>query len=81
MIGAGALLLMSGLWIAVTATMARGQLTAVRADAHTLGSAISTGNWRGARATATDLAAHAHHAHQLTSGPAWALAAALPSGG
>ena len=81
MIGAGALLLVSGLWIAVTATMARSQLNAVRADAHTLGSTISAGNWPSARATAADLAAHAHRANQLTSGPAWALAAALPSGG
>ena len=81
MIAAGAVLLLAGLYLAVTALMARSNLTAVRADASTLTARISAGNWPAARATAADLAAHAHRAHQLTSGPVWALAAALPSGG
>ena len=81
MMSAGALLLLAGLWLAATALLVRSQLNQVRADAHTLGSRISASNWAGARATANDLAAHAHRAHQLTSGPVGALAAALPSGG
>jgi hypothetical protein len=81
MIGAGGLILLGGLWIAVTALMARSQLNAVRADAHSLGTELSSSNWPAARATATDLAARAHQANQLTSGPIWALGAAVPSGG
>src|SRR5450631_415898 len=81
MITAGAALLLAGLWLGVTALMARGQLNQVRADAHTLGAQISASNWPAARATAADLATHAHRANQLTSGPVWAAAAALPSGG
>src|SRR5450631_1930428 len=81
MITAGAALLLAGLWLGVTALMARGQLNQVRADAHTLGAQISASNWPAARATAADLAIHAHRANQLTSGPVWAAAAALPSGG
>jgi hypothetical protein len=81
MLTAGGLLLLAGLWLAVTALMARSQLNQVRTDASTLGTKISASDWAGARATATDLATHAHRANQLTSGPVWALAAALPSGG
>jgi hypothetical protein len=81
MITAGAVLLLAGLWLGVTAWMARGQLNQVRAEARTLTARISAGDWKAARATSEKLAAHAHRAHQLTSGPVWALAAALPSGG
>src|SRR5664280_3697126 len=81
MITAGGLLLLAGLWLAVTAVIARSQLNQVRAEAHTLGTQLSASNWPAARATAADLATHAHRANQLTSGPVWALAAALPSGG
>jgi hypothetical protein len=77
----GVLVVTAGLWLAVTALMARGQLNQARADAHTLGTQISAGRWPAARATAADLSTHAHRANQLTSGPVWALAAALPSGG
>lgn len=81
MIAAGALLILGGLWIGVTAVMARSQLNQVRTDAHTLGSELSASNWAAAKVTAADLAVSAHRANQLTSGPAWALVAALPSGG
>jgi Protein of unknown function (DUF4012) len=80
-ITAGGVLVLAGLWLAVTALMARGQLDQVRADAHTLGTQISAGRWPAARATAAELSTHAHRASQLTSGPAWALAAAVPYGG
>jgi len=81
MILTGSVLLLAGLWLAVTALMARTQLNQVRAEVHTLRAKITAGDWSAARATATDLATHAHRAHQLTSGPVWALAAVLPSGG
>jgi hypothetical protein len=81
MIAAGGLLLLGGLWIGVTAVMARGQLNEVRAEAHTLETELSASNWSAARTTAANLANSAHRANQLTSGPAWAVAAALPSGG
>ena len=81
MITAGGVLLLAGVWLAVTAIMARNQLNQVRAEAHTLGAQLSASNWAAARATAADLATHAHRANQLTSGPVWAMAAALPSGG
>ena len=76
-----AVLLLSAVWLAVTAVMANSQLRQVRADAHNLGAQISASNWTAARATSADLAQHAHRADQLTSGPVWALAAALPAGG
>jgi hypothetical protein len=81
MITAGGVLLLAGLWLAITAVMARSQLNQARAEIHTLSAKISANDWPGARATAADLANHAHRANQLTSGPVWALAAALPSGG
>jgi len=81
MITAGGLLLLAGVWLAVTAVIARSQLNQVRADARTLGTQLSESKWPAARATAADLATHAHRANQLTSGPVWALAAALPQGG
>jgi hypothetical protein len=81
MTSVGGLLLIAGLWLAVTAWMARGELNQVRAQARTLAAKVSASDWAGARSTAENLAGHAHRAHQLTSGPIWALAAALPSGG
>jgi hypothetical protein len=81
MIAAGGLLLLAGSWLGATALMARSQLTQVRAEARTLGAQLSASNWPAARATAEKIAVHAHRANQLASGPVWALAAALPSGG
>ena len=81
MIVAGGVLLLAGVWLGVTAWMARGQLGQARAEVHTLRAEISAGDWSGARATAADLAHHADRAHQLTTGPVWAAAAALPNGG
>ena len=81
MLTAGGLLFLAFLWLGATTLMARSQLNQVRADAHALGAQLSASNWPAARATAADLATHAHRADQLTSGPVWALAAALPSGG
>src|ERR1035438_8050452 len=81
MLTVGGVLFLACLWLGVTALLARSQLNQVRAEAHTLGAQLSASDWSAARATAADLATHAHRADQLTSGPVWALAAALPSGG
>src|SRR5450631_4399886 len=81
MITAGGLLLVGGLWLGVTALMARSELNAARAQARTLGTQLSASTWPAARATAASIATHAHRANQLTSGPVWALAASVPSGG
>ena len=81
LITAGCLLVLGGIWLGVTAVMARSQLNAIRAQAHTLGAQLSASNWPAARATAADIATRAHRANQLTSGPAWALGAAVPYGG
>src|SRR5665647_1326801 len=81
MIAAGGVVLLASLWLAATALMARSQLNQVSADVHTLSARLSASDWSAARATAADLASRAHRANQLTSGPVWALAAALPSGG
>jgi Tfp pilus assembly protein PilV len=81
MLAAGAVIVLGGLWIGVTALMARSELNTVRAQAHTLASQLSASKWTAARSTAASIASNAHRANQLTSGPVWALAAAVPSGG
>src|SRR5450631_48346 len=81
MIVASGVLLLAGVWLAVTALMARNQLNQARTEVSTLRAEILASHWTAARATAADLANHAHRANQLTSGPVWAAAAGLPSGG
>jgi Protein of unknown function (DUF4012) len=81
MIVAIGVLLLAGVWLAVSALMARNQLNQARTEVSTLRAEISAGHWTAARATAADFANHAHRAYQLTTGPVWALAAVLPSGG
>ena len=81
MLVTGGVLVLAGLWLAVTALMARSQLNQVRAETHTLSARLSASDWPAARAVAANIATHAHRANQLTSGPVWALAAALPQGG
>ncbi|MGH8860773.1 MAG: hypothetical protein ACRDVG_05985, partial [Jatrophihabitantaceae bacterium] len=81
LIAAGGLILAAAVWIVVTGLLARNQLAAARADVQKLRAAITSGDLTAARAAAADLAGHAHRAHVLTTGPAWAVAAALPGGG
>lgn len=78
--GAG-LVVLGAAWIVVTGFMARSQLLTVRADVSQLQSQVSDGDLAAANATARTLAVHAHQAHRDTTGPAWALAAAIPGGG
>jgi hypothetical protein len=77
----GGLILLGGLWIVVTGFMARTELLAVQADVNRLASEITAGDLTAAQATAADMAGPAQQAYHDTTGPAWALAAALPVGG
>ncbi len=77
----GGLLVLAACWLAVTGLLARSQLNQARAEVAALRAQIAAGNLTAARATAADLAKHAHRAHQLTTGPVWAGAAAVPFGG
>lgn len=77
----GALIVLAGAWLIVTGLMARSQLDQVRAEVHRLRSQISAGDLSAARVTAAQVRGHAHRAHNLTTGPVWALAAELPGGG
>lgn len=81
LLGIGGLILVTGAWLVVTGLLARSELSQVRADVRTLRSQISAGDFTGARATADELAKHAHRAHELTTGPAWAVGADIPGGG
>ena len=74
MITAGGVLLLGGLWLGVTALMARSELNQVRAEARTLSTLGEqlVGGTEHRRGSGT----HAHGANQLNSGPVWALAAA-----
>lgn len=65
-------------WLAFTGLKARSELQAVRAQVRTLRAEISAGDLAGARSTARSLTSHAHRADELTSGPVWATAAAIP---
>ena len=78
---AGALIVLAGAWLAVTGLMARRELSSVRAEVRTLRTQISADDLSGARETARQLSRHADRAHELTTGPIWALAAGVPAGG
>ncbi len=68
-------------WVVVTGLMARSQLDATQGELTQLRSDIKTGDATDGRVLAADLARHAHRAHQLTSGPAWWIAAETPGVG
>jgi hypothetical protein len=74
-------LVVGALWLVVTALVARHELTAVRQELPTLRSALSAGDFDRASAVAHRLEGHAHRAHTLTSGPAWAATAVVPWAG
>ena len=77
----GGLVVLGGLWIVVTGYMARTELLAVRADLNQVRSESTAADPAAAQRAADDLAGPAHQAHHDTSGPAWALAAAVPVAG
>lgn len=78
-VGVFAVLLVAAVaWLAYTASRARSELELARAEVHSLRSEVATGDFSAARETARTLQAHAHRAHDLTTGPIWAGAAAVP---
>ncbi len=65
-------------WLLYTGLRARHELEAVRSEVRQLRAEITAGDLDGARTTARTLRSHADEAHDLTTGPVWAGAAALP---
>lgn len=81
LLGAGvlAVLVVGALaWLLYTGLQARTELQAVRAEVHALRSDIAAGDLGAARSDALSVRAHADKAHDLTTGPLWAGAAAVP---
>ena len=76
-IGWAVLLLAAG-WLAVTAVMVRGEVKHLKAGLSQLRGEVEAGDLDRARATAESLQRHADRAHRLSTGPAWATAAAIP---
>lgn len=81
MLIAGGVIALCGIYLVITALLARRELESVRADVSRMRAAISSGNLATARKAAVDLSTHANHADTLTSGPIWYLAAGIPAGG
>ncbi|HSY16476.1 MAG TPA: DUF4012 domain-containing protein [Jatrophihabitantaceae bacterium] len=77
----GLLLVAAAAWLVFTGMMARSQLQHVQADLASMRGNINTSQLDQARATASDVARRAHSAHELTTGPVWSLAAAIPGVG
>ncbi len=73
--------MLAGIYLVITALLARRQLVAVSEEVSQLRTQISAGDLDAARTTAGRIAEHAGSAHGYTSGPVWAVAAALPVGG
>lgn len=81
MVVTGGIIVLAGVWLAVTGLLARGHLERARADLPLLRAQVAAGDLTGAQAVAADFAHHAGRAHGLTKGPVWALAARVPAGG
>lgn len=73
-----AVLVAAGLWLGITAFLVRGEVTALQGGLTQLQAQIESGDLQAAEQTSSALQRHANRAHSLTSGPAWATAAALP---
>lgn len=81
LIGVGVLVLLvlaGAAWVLYTGLQARTELEAVRAAVHKLRSDVSAGDLSAARADADSVRAHSDRAYDLTTGPIWAVAAAIP---
>ncbi len=77
-LGLGLLLIAAVAWIVVTGLMARAELTAARGDLKSMRRHVTDGDINAATTDARAFRRHAHRAHILTTGPAWALAATVP---
>ncbi len=78
LLGLGLLAIAATAWIVVTGLMARSELTAARGDLESMRRHVSSGNVPAATADAGAFRRHAHRAHTLTTGPAWAAVSAVP---
>jgi O-antigen/teichoic acid export membrane protein len=76
--GCGLAVLIGIVWILITGLMARSQLNEVKSELAGLRAALVAGDFDKAHRISTELASHAHSAHELTSGPAWWAAASVP---
>lgn len=74
----GALVLVGIGWVIVTGLLARSQLDAAKAELPKLRRALTNGDTAAAHRLAKDIRAHAERAHDLTTGPAWYVAAHVP---
>lgn len=74
----GGLLLVGLLWLVITGLLARSQLDDAKAELPKLRSALNSGDMAAAHRLAKDIQRHAQRAHDLTTGPAWYLAAQVP---
>jgi hypothetical protein len=81
MVLTGGLIVLAAAWLIVTGLLARNELRSVRTEVHQLRAQLTSGDLAAARRTLAELRSHAGRAHDLTTGPAWALAATLPAGG
>jgi hypothetical protein len=78
-LGVFALLALAGAaWVLYTGLKARTELEAVRAAVHNLRDDVSAGDLSAARADAELVRMHSDRAYDLTTGPVWAVAAAIP---
>ncbi len=81
LLGGGVLavaLIASVAWLLYSGLRARTELDAVRASVDAMRAHISAGDLGAARADADSIRTHAAAAHDLTTGPLWASAAAIP---
>jgi hypothetical protein len=72
---------LAGVWLGLTAVLARAHLEHAAADASAMRAHLSDGNLPAARAAAADLRLQVARAHHWTGGPVWAAAARVPSAG
>ncbi len=72
------LAVLATIWIAATGLLARHELEAMSGDIAQLRTDISSGNIADAKRTAAQASERAHRAHELTTGPAWWVAASVP---
>jgi Protein of unknown function (DUF4012) len=75
------LVIAGAVWIGVTGSRAKSELTKVRVDLNRMRQQISSGDFADARTSAAQAAKDAHNARELTSGPAWWAGSKMPGVG
>ncbi|HET6876268.1 MAG TPA: DUF4012 domain-containing protein [Jatrophihabitans sp.] len=74
----GVLVLAALAWLVYSGLRARSDLRTVRTGVHALHAQVADGDLAAAKATMRSVQRHADDAHSLTTGPAWAVGAAIP---